>query len=237
MKIFIAKGRTIIFTSISLCIFLFFVSLVTFLSTKAHRDNLNPLVIIDPGHGGEDGGAVGKNGTIEKDINLKISLNLKDILHFLGYDTVMTREKDKAIYDEDAIKLRQKKRSDLKNRLSIIHKNSGPDSIFVSVHQNKFPNEKYSGTQIFYSSNASNSEELAIKIRDNVVNQLQKDNDREIKEAKSEIFLLKNSKIPSVVVECGFLSNEQEEKKLNDKDYQKKLALCMSFGVNDFFNL
>lgn len=236
MRIFVTKGKTIAFTSISLCIFLFFVSLITFLSIKAHRDNLNPLVIIDPGHGGEDGGAVGKNGTVEKNINLEIALNFRDILHFLGYDTVMTREKDKAIYDEDAIKLRQKKRSDLKNRLSIIHKHSGPDSIFVSIHQNKFPNEKYSGTQIFYSSNNPNSDDLALKIRENIVNQIQKNNEREIKESKSEIFLLKNSKIPSVVVECGFLSNADEEKKLNDKNYQKKLALCMFFGVNDFFN-
>ena len=119
--------------------------------------------------------------------------------------------------------------------MSIIHKNSGDNSIFVSIHQNKFPNEKYSGTQIFYSSNHPGSEELALKIRDNIVPSLQKDNEREIKESKTGIYLLKNSKIPSVIVECGFLSNEEEEKKLNTSTYQNQLALCISMGVNEFF--
>ena len=237
LKVFVAKKKTIIFTSVSLCIFMFLVAIVTFVSPKAYKNNLSPLVIIDPGHGGEDGGAVGKNGTVEKDVNLKISLGLRDILHLFGYETVMTREKDKAIYDEEAIKLRQKKRSDLKNRLSIIHKNSGEDSIFISIHQNKFPNEKYSGTQIFYSSNNPNSENLALKVRENIVLNLQKSNKREIKESKSGIFLLKNSNIPSIVVECGFLSNEEEEKKLSDKLYQKKMSLCTFFGINDFFKI
>lgn len=236
MKVFIAKKNTIIFTIVSCCIFMFLIALLTFTIPKAYNVNLPPLVIIDPGHGGEDGGAVGKSGVVEKDINLKISLALRDMLHLMGYDTIMTREKDKAIYDEEAIKLRQKKRSDLKNRLSIIHKNSSDNSIFVSIHQNKFPNEKYHGTQIFYSSNHPGSEELALKIRENIVSKLQKDNEREIKESKSGIFLLKNSNIPSVVVECGFLSNVEEEKKLNDGEYQRQLALCISMGVNDFFS-
>ena len=235
MKVFIAKKNTIVFTIVSLCIFMFLIALLTFTIPKAYNSELDPLVIIDPGHGGEDGGAVGKSGVVEKDINLKISLALRDILHLMGYDTIMTREKDKAIYDEEAIKLRQKKRSDLKNRLSIIHKNSGDNSIFISIHQNKFPNEKYSGTQIFYSSNNPESEELALKIRENIVSKLQKNNEREIKESKSGIFLLKKSNIPSVVVECGFLSNAEEEKKLNDNVYQKQLALCISMGINDFF--
>ena len=103
MKIFIAKGRTIIFTSISLCIFLFFVSLVTFLSTKAHRDNLNPLVIIDPGHGGEDGGASG-NGIIEKDLTLKISKYMKQRFDELGIPNQMTRTEDVTLNPTDRVK-------------------------------------------------------------------------------------------------------------------------------------
>jgi len=201
----------------------------------AHKENLTPLVIIDPGHGGEDGGAVGHDGIVEKNINLKISLALRDALKLLGYETIMTREKDKAIYDESAINLRQKKRSDLKNRLSIINKNSNEDSIFISIHQNKFPNEKYSGTQLFFSKNNPKSENLAVYIRENITSKLQPKNEREIKEATSKIFLLNNSKIPSVTIECGFLSNKEESQKLNDENYQKKLALCTLFGIDRFF--
>ena len=236
MNIILAKKNTIIFSILSLLSFVFIVALITFVSPMAHKENLSPLVIIDPGHGGEDGGAVGHDGIIEKNINLKISLVLRDALKLLGYETIMTREKDKAIYDESAINLRQKKRSDLKNRLSIINKNSSEDSIFISIHQNKFPNEKYSGTQIFFSKNNTKSENLAVYIRESITSKLQPKNEREIKEATSKIFLLNNAKIPSVTIECGFLSNKEESQKLNDENYQKKLALCALFGIDRFFH-
>lgn len=235
MNIILAKKNTIIFSILSLLSFVLIVALITFVSPMAHKENLTPLVIIDPGHGGEDGGAVGHDGIVEKNINLKISLALRDALKLLGYETIMTREKDKAIYDESAINLRQKKRSDLKNRLSIINKNSNKDSIFISIHQNKFPNEKYSGTQLFFSKNNPKSENLAVYIRENITSKLQPKNEREIKEATSKIFLLNNSKIPSVTIECGFLSNKEESQKLNDENYQKKLALCTLFGIDRFF--
>lgn len=237
MNIFLSinKKRAIIFSALSLLGFIFVIATITFVAPMAHKENLSPLVIIDPGHGGEDGGAVGHNGIVEKNINLKISLALRDALKLIGYETIMTREKDKAIYDESAISLRQKKRSDLKNRLSLINKNSGDDSIFISIHQNKFPNEKYSGTQIFFSKNNPLSENLALCVRDGIISKLQPKNDREIKEATSKIFLLNNSKIPSVTIECGFLSNKEEAEKLNDENYQKKLALCTIFGINQFF--
>ncbi|MCL2311550.1 MAG: N-acetylmuramoyl-L-alanine amidase [Firmicutes bacterium] len=235
MKIFVAKKRTIIFIGLSFFCFISLIAFITFIAPYAAKENLCPLVIIDPGHGGEDGGAVGHDGIVEKEINLKIALCLRDILQFSGYETVMTRDKDKAIYDNSAIKLRQKKVSDLRNRLAILRKNSSADSIFVSIHQNKFPNEKYFGTQIFYSEGNPLSEDLAIKVRENIIEQIQPKNTREIKRATSKIFLLNNSEIPSITTECGFLSNPEEAKKLSDETYQSKIAMCIFLGINDFF--
>ena len=235
MNIFLTKKSTIIISISALFCSMFLISLITFVTSNAQKRNLNHLVIIDPGHGGEDGGAIGCDGVVEKHINLKISLAVRDMLELLGFETIMTRENDKAIYDESAINLRQKKRSDLRNRLSIINKNSGEDSIFLSIHQNKFPNEKYSGSQIFFSKNNPLSENLATCIKDSITSSIQPENTREIKEATSKIFLLNNSKIPSVTLECGFLSNHKEAKNLVNEIYQKKVALCTVSGITEFF--
>ena len=147
----------------------------------------------------------------------------------------MTREKDKAIYDSGSKSLRQKKRSDLRNRLKIVKDNSENDNIFVSIHQNKFPDEKYFGTQIFYSTKDPLSEELASGIKDSIVNLIQPDNTRAIKPATEKIFLLNNAEIPAVVVECGFLSNEKEAKKLADSWYQSQMAFCIYCGILNYF--
>ena len=194
-----------------------------------------PTVILDPGHGGEDGGAVGIDGIIEKDINLAISLKLKNLLEASGHKVIITRDKDIAIYDNDASTLREKKRSDLKNRMNIINSNKNPDTIFVSIHQNKFPNPKYFGTQIFYSVNDNKSQELAEKIKESVVGLLQPENDREIKPANKKIFLLHNAEVPAVVVECGFLSNNEEANKLKDKKYQSQMAFSVYCGIINYF--
>lgn len=192
-------------------------------------------VVLDPGHGGEDGGAVGVDGIVEKDINLSIALKLRDLLKASGYEVIMTREKDQAIYDDDATSLRQKKRSDLHNRADIINKNKKENSIFISIHQNKFPNPKYFGTQIFYSKNEIKSQELATKIKDSVVGLIQPENTREIKPATEKIYLLNNAQIPAVVVECGFLSNAEEAKKLIDEKYQSQMAFSVYCGITDYF--
>ena len=192
-------------------------------------------VILDAGHGGEDGGAVSDDGVIEKDINLSIALKLRDILEVSGYNVIMTREKDIAIYDDDAETLREKKRSDLHNRLDIIEKNSGENTIFVSIHQNKFPDSKYHGTQIFYSKHDPKSMDLAGAVRKSVTQFLQPDNEREIKEANKKIYLLNNAQIPAIVVECGFLSNPEECEKLSDKNYQSEMAFSVYCGLTDYF--
>ena len=192
-------------------------------------------VVLDPGHGGEDGGAVGVDGVVEKDINLSISLKLRDLLEASGYEVIMTRETDQAIYDDDATSLRKKKISDLHNRADIINKNKKENCIFISIHQNKFPNPKYFGTQIFYSKNEIKSQELAIKIKDSVVGLIQTENTREIKPATEKIYLLNNAHIPAVVVECGFLSNAEEAKKLIDEKYQSQIAFSIYCGISDYF--
>lgn len=192
-------------------------------------------IILDAGHGGEDGGAVGVEGIIEKDINLSVALRLRDVLEASGYNVIMTREKDIAIYDDDAETLREKKRSDLHNRLDIIEKNGGENTIFVSIHQNKFPDSKYHGTQIFYSKHDPKSMDLAQAVRKSVTDFLQPDNDREIKEANQKIYLLNNAKIPAIVVECGFLSNPEECAKLADKNYQSEMAFSICCGLMDYF--
>ena len=192
-------------------------------------------VILDAGHGGEDGGAVSSDGVVEKDINLSVALKLRDILEASSYNVIMTREKDIAIYDDDAESLREKKRSDLHNRLDIIEKNSGKNTIFVSIHQNKFPDSKYHGTQIFYSKHDPKSIDLAQSVRTSITQFLQPDNKREIKEANKKIYLLNNAQIPAIVVECGFLSNKEECEKLSDKNYQSEMAFSIYCGLTDYF--
>lgn len=191
-------------------------------------------VIIDAGHGGVDGGTSADDGTLEKNLNLQIALKLDEMLNSFGVETVLIRETDISIHDADAQTIRQKKVSDLKNRLNII--NNTDDSIFVSIHQNHFGESIYHGTQIFYSKNNPDSQKLADCIRLPVVSYLQTDNTREIKQSDSEIFLLSNAQSPSVMVECGFLSNSDETNRLKDENYQQKLAFIISLGIIDYFS-
>lgn len=209
----------------------FFQSFVTASVDKA----LEPVIVIDAGHGGEDGGTVSSKGYIEKDINLSISKKLDDIFTLLGYDTLMIRTEDKMIFDEGSQSIRQKKSSDLHNRTDIVNKTYG--SILLSIHQNHFTESRYNGAQVFYSKNNGESKHLAQNIQDSIVSQLQPQNKRQIKMSGSEIYLLDNAKAPSVMVECGFLSNENEAELLINENYQIKMSLCIVKGTLDFINL
>lgn len=189
----------------------------------------SPVLIIDAGHGGEDGGTESADGVLEKEINLDLSLKLRDIFRFFGFETIMTRESDTLIYDEGLTKMREKKVSDIRNRLKIINEN--PDCIFLSIHQNHYSVEKYNGTQVFYSKNAPQSAEIAKYIQSTVKNDIQKDNNREIKQTGTEIYLLYHSTVPSIMVECGFLSNEREAKMLSTDEYQRLMAFEIFKGT------
>ncbi|BCI60574.1 N-acetylmuramoyl-L-alanine amidase [Solibaculum mannosilyticum] len=186
-------------------------------------------IVLDPGHGGMDGGATGGGGSVEKDVNLAVALNLRDMLRMAGYQVVMTREEDISIHDSSANTVREKKVSDIHNRLKILEEH--PDSFFVSIHQNKFPQSQYSGSQVFYSVNHPFSETLAQSIQQQLISQLQPDNNRVIKPMAKGAYLLEHAKTPAVVVECGFLSNWEEEAKLVTPEYQSKLAFAIFCGI------
>lgn len=197
------------------------------------ENSVQPVVVIDAGHGGEDGGA-SANGLLEKDINLSIALKLRDMLTVSGYKVVMTRDSDVSVYDSTAGTTREKKVSDLKNRVKVI--NGGKNNILVSIHQNKFEQSKYFGTQMFYSKNNAKSAVLAEELRKSVTGLLQPENKRELKQADSSIYILDKAEVPAVIAECGFLSNEEEAKKLADADYQQKMAFSIYSGIMGYVN-
>ena len=239
MKIVISyKARNKIILSAVLLLILSSVTFGSVVVSKmtavdASSDKLiNATVIVDAGHGGVDGGTSANDGTLEKHLNLQIALKLESILKSMGINTVMTRTEDISIHDESANTIRNKKISDLKNRLSII--NNTDDSVFVSIHQNHFSNPIYYGTQIFYSKNNPESSILANSIRQSVISVLQKDNTREIKQSGTDIYLLHHAQTPAVMVECGFLSNADETAKLKDENYQRKLAFMIAIGICDY---
>ena len=186
-------------------------------------------VIVDAGHGGDDGGAIGIDGTVEKDINLDIALKLEKILKFYGFNVIMTRTQDVMTCDDGLDSLRKRKISDIHNRFELMRKN--PDAIFISVHQNKFEDSSQHGTQVFYSGNDERSKGLAEAIQSSVTLTLQRKNDRVVKKSGSGIYLLYHAKIPAVLVECGFISNSDEVKKLKDESYRMKLAILIADGL------
>ncbi len=194
-----------------------------------------PTIIVDPGHGGEDGGTQSSQGILEKDLNLSIALKINEILKDKGYETVLIREDDRLIYDESCTTIREKKKSDLHNRLKII--NNTPNSIFLSIHQNYYTESKYYGSQVFYSGNNEESKALAGIIQETIRKKLQPENTRQIKESGSEIFLLYNSSVPSVMVECGFLSNYEEAIRLSDDNYQQLMADAVVEGLIEYINI
>ncbi len=183
-------------------------------------------------HGGFDGGAVAIDGTVEKDINLNISLTLQRLLKQNGFRVIMTRETDISTDDIESSQIASKKRSDLENRLNLMKEN--PDAVFVSIHLNKFTTSSAFGSQVFYSSNEQ-SRILGEKIQTCIVNLLQPENTRVNKQATSSTYLLYNATVPAVLVECGFLSNVQELEKLKQRDYQNKMAFSIYCGIAEYF--
>ncbi len=219
------------------CAILFLISSFTAyanLTAFASKNEENVTVIIDPGHGGEDGGAVAEDGTVEKDLNLLIAMKLKALFIQNGFNVITTRETDIAIYDDGLDSLRRKKTSDMKNRLAIF--NDNPSNIIISIHQNKFEQSKYHGTQIFYSNNNSQSALLADEIKKSVISLLQPENKRETKAADKNIYLLYNCENPAVIVECGFISNPSELNLLKDDEYQGEIALSIFNGFMNHYS-
>lgn len=181
-------------------------------------------VIVDAGHGGEDGGAVSEGGTVESQINLAIASKLDALLHLYGVSTVMVREDDRSIHDASAETLREKKRSDLKNRVALV--NDTPNGVLISIHQNVYPDRNLSGAQVFYSDVGS-SYDWAVLTQELLRTTLDESNHRKAAQISDTIYLMKNITRPAILVECGFLSHPEEEKKLQDSAYQTKIAAAL----------
>ena len=183
------------------------------------------VIVLDAGHGGEDPGAT-DNGLVEKDLNLDVTLRINSMLLNSGYKTVLTRREDVLLYR--AGEESKKKYYDLRNRAEIAE--AYPNAVFVSIHMNKFPIDYCKGLQTFYTKNNSESEILAEAIQESV-RLLQTENKREIKDSEDTIYLLSYLKSPSVLVECGFISNAEEAQKLSDEKYRDLLAFNIYCGI------
>lgn len=195
---------------------------------------LSRTVVIDPGHGGPDGGAIGYDGTVEKEINLAIARKLASFFRASGFEVIMTRSDDRSIHDPGSHTIRQMKSSDLHNRLKI--ENNHPHALFLSIHQNKFGESQYSGTQVFYSQNHPQSKVLADNLQSAIQSMLQPDNTRAIKPAEKNLYIIYYAKPPSVMVECGFLSNPAECEKLKTDSYQNQMAFAIYSGTLQFYS-
>lgn len=193
-----------------------------------------PVVILDAGHGGEDGGAVAADGTREKDINLQITKHIALFFDLFGIDYVSVREDDSLVGDNTLPSVRERKVSDIHRRMELVTQT--PGAVLLSIHQNFFVREQYSGTQVFYAPDAAGSPELALSIQQAVVRMLQPDNQRQVKPTEGTVFLLDKASRTSVMVECGFLSNREELEMLKDSQYQAKLSYCVVRGLCDYIN-
>jgi len=192
-----------------------------------------PVILLDAGHGGEDGGAVGVGGLVEKDLNLAVTLKLDSFLRAMGYETIMTRTTDTDLHDSAAAGLRERKTTDIHNRFHMMEALPA-GGLFVSIHMNKFGQASARGTQVFYSKNNPESIVLAESIQQSVVRLLQPENHRQVKPAGDSIYLLFNAQKPAVLVECGFISNPGEAARLQEDGYQNALAFAVGCGVLDY---
>ena len=204
---------------------------IQFASSNSIVNSTLPVIIIDAGHGGEDGGAVGIDGTYEKDINLQISLKVNDILTLFGYKTHLIRTTDTAIHTTGDT-IRQRKVSDIRNRTATM--DLYENCIYLSIHQNKYEDSRIWGTQTFYSANCDESREIAGLIQTAVKSQLQPNNKRQIKKSGTDIYVLYNATKPAVMVECGFVSNQSELNQLKDCTYQNNMALSIATGIINY---
>ncbi len=195
--------------------------------------NSNITIVLDAGHGGEDGGAQG-NGLIEKDLNLDITLRVASLLREQGVNVVLTRDSDVLLYDKNSDYEGKKKYQDVRKRLEIAQSQENP--VLVSIHMNSFAQTKYSGLQVWYGKNDARSKILANSIQSNTKISLQPNNKRVTKQATSSIFLLHNATFPSVLIECGFLSNPDEARSLGDADYRQKLANVIFKSIIDYIS-
>lgn len=185
-------------------------------------------IVIDAGHGGEDGGAVSENGILEKEVNLEVSKKLEHLLNLFGVSTEMIRRDDSSLGENSSELIRNRKVRDIRRRVEII--NNIPDALLVSIHQNSFPQENCKGAQVFYSERNEESKVVAEFLQEELRNVLDKNNLRKAK-TDSSIYILNNVNCPAILIECGFLTNKEEAKLLATESYQKKIASCITGAI------
>lgn len=231
------KRITLILSGIFLSIFVFILTTGNIEEQNKYTSTVSlpasgKIIVIDAGHGVPDEGAQSSNGTTEAETNLKIALKIQNLLEQSGCTVVLTRSDENAIYDLDSKTLKQKKISDIKNRVKIGNESSA--DIFVSIHLNKIPQSQYDGWQTFYKEGSEEGAKLAKTIQENLNKTIQKENNR-IAKTIDNIYIIKHVEIPITIVECGFLSNPEEEKLLLEDEYQNKLAWGIYNGIIDYF--
>lgn len=215
-------------------VYFFIFSAVKFNLAAASAAAADPpvTIIIDAGHGGEDGGATSVSGVQESQLNLAISLRLEQLLALTGFQTSMIRETDTAVYSGNCATITEKKVSDLKNRVASI--NAVPNGLVVSIHQNHFSESKYSGAQVFYAP-TEGSKALAGLMQSRLREALAPSNKREPK-AASSVYLMEHIACTGILVECGFLSNPKEDQLLQDSTYQKKLTCAIGSALAEYLS-
>ena len=187
-------------------------------------------IVVDAGHGGDDPGKIGINGVLEKDINLTIAHKLRDLLESQGYEVIMTRTTGEGLYQPGT---KNMKVEDMQKRCEIITK--AMPLFTVSIHQNSYPEEYVKGAQVFYYGQSKEGKELAKKIQSSLVAHLDPENHR-VEKANESYYLLKKTPTPTVIVECGFLSNSEEADLLNTNEYQDKVAWAIMMGIIEYLN-
>jgi len=228
-------SRKNIFMLISLVFLIGYMAYIAFSSSAivANAPLLPNTIIIDAGHGGMDGGTVGCSGALEKDLNLSVAEKLKECAEKAGYTVIMTRSEDTSLHSGENLSIRQQKRSDLEYRKSILTESGA--LAFISIHMNNFQNPKYKGAQVFYANN-DKSKILGEAIQKSLIDGIDNNNNRAAQVAPTSIYTLKGVAETAVIVECGFLSNPEEEKLLTQPDYQQKVAECILNGLNSYKN-
>ncbi len=226
-------GTATVVTFVFLMSILFFVEKKEVVS-ESFGELRDETVIIDAGHGGEDGGAEGPEGILEKQINLAVSQKLEHIMNLCGINTDMTRRSDDALYFDEKDSVRQRKVSDIKKRVEKI-KNT-PRATVISVHQNSFPQDNCKGSQVFFSKGNVQSKDFAKSVQSTLREGVDKTNHRTEKQNDKTIYILENVNCPAILVECGFLTNYEEAKLLKKDTYQTKLAVCITAGFLRYQN-
>ena len=218
------------FLSLSVLFYSRTYSQISAVLAAASGEETKVKVVIDPGHGGNDPGGIGVSGVLEKDVNLSVALFLKENLEQQGIEVVMTRDTDRGLYSESTS---NKKKEDLAKRIQIIEE-TDPDFV-LCIHQNIFTDAKYSGAQVFYYKDSAEGARLASCIQDQLIAGVDPENTR-VPKSNMNYYMLKQSPVPIVIVECGFLSNAEEESKLGTEDYQRKLAWNIFLGTMHYLN-